>query len=227
MSDRDTPPRLVSAFDELLKTPERTAARSREGGAGGTPWAGLLVGSAVLCALYGAAAGSFQGGAQIAIAAFKAPLIALGSLALCVPSLYVFSALAGARFTPRGFLENVAGFAALLTLVLVGLLPIGWLFSVGSRSRLLMVWFHVVAWSIALAFGHRFLSFSVGEGRPRAALVLWTGLLALVSFQLATQLRPVLWRPEGGAVFESGKRFFTEQLGRAADRDAQAEKAGR
>ena len=75
-----------------------------------------------------------------------------------------------------------------------------------------MVWFHVIAWTIAVFFAHRFLSRALVGIESKGALVLWTCLLVVVSFQLATTLRPVLWRLDDGPLFESGKRFFTEQL---------------
>ena len=98
-------------LDDLLKDPAGTARRGLEGSVrAGTP-ARLLLGAGVLAAFYGASAGFFQGGAQIGVAALKAPLIVLGSLLLCAPSLYVFSALAGVRRPPRAFFLDLACFA--------------------------------------------------------------------------------------------------------------------
>src|SRR4051812_34568703 len=101
---------LFSALDELLR--HRTVSR-----------APTLLLAAVLCyAVYGAATGFFQGGLQIAVAIWKVPLIIVGSLLLCLPSLYVFSALSGTE------LAGIAG------LILIALMPVVWLFSVSTLS---------------------------------------------------------------------------------------------
>src|SRR4051812_32685875 len=85
----------LQAFDELLKAPHQVALRARQAGSH-RPALLPLAGSLAGFVLYGAVAGLFAGGTQILVSAFKAPLIILLSLALCLPSLYIFSALAGA-----------------------------------------------------------------------------------------------------------------------------------
>jgi hypothetical protein len=211
------PSGLLGAFDELLKSPQRLVARSRarERDESGPQRSALrlALGSLLALAAYGAAAGIFQGGDTIALAAFKAPLIVVTSLALCLPSLYVFAALAGATISGRLFVLLVAGFAGMVALLLVGLLPIAWLFSVSSRSLPFVVWLHLLAWLIAACFGVRFLSRGL-EGRAAGALRMWLVLFLVVSFQVTTFLRPVLWRPAGEDLFASGKMSFFEHLGR-------------
>ena len=82
---------LFAALDDLLR--HRNTNR---------PF--LLFAGALLCYVaYGVAAGFFQGGGQIGIAVFKVPLIIVGSLLLCMPSLYVFTALSGTELDARGF----------------------------------------------------------------------------------------------------------------------------
>ncbi|MGI9076715.1 MAG: hypothetical protein ACR2G6_05200, partial [Gemmatimonadaceae bacterium] len=114
-------------FDDLLKRPAEVATRL----VGSSPRAPLrlLAGALVGFVLYGAAAGLFQGGFQLAIAAAKTPIIVLFSLALCAPSLYVFSSLAGVDVSLRRLFAALAGFAAMLALLFIGFLPITWLFS--------------------------------------------------------------------------------------------------
>jgi hypothetical protein len=82
---------------------------------------------------------------------------------------------------------------------------------------LFIVFLHLGAWATALFFAGRFVSRALGANRGGGALVLWLGVLLLVSFQLTTALRPILWRAPDARFLESGKRFFTDQLGRAAD----------
>jgi len=201
----------LGAFDELLKAPQQLVERGAAGGSLSTArW--LALGALVCAALYGAVAGLFQGGAQIAVAALKAPLVIALSLALCLPSLYILTALAGAALPRRLFVYLVAGFAGTLALLLVALLPIAWLFSVSSRSLSSAVWLQVIAWIVAAGFGVRFLGRSLAQRTGRRVVALWFFLFLLVSFQVATYLRPVLWRAPGAPLFARGKMSFFEHL---------------
>jgi hypothetical protein len=185
---------LFAALDDLLR--HRNTNR---------PF--LLFFGALLCYVaYGIAAGFFQGGGQIGIAVFKVPLIILGSLLLCVPSLYVFTALSGTELDARGFARAVAGFAGVAGLILIAMMPVIWLFSVSTISLTFVVWLHVFAWLIALTFGRQFLVRAFGAARRAAGL--WLVLVLLVSLQMTTYLRPVLWRDAGQALFAHEKLSF-------------------
>src|SRR5262245_43911947 len=129
-----TPSSVIGTLDELLRRPLAESERVESGRPIGS-WTWRVLAGAIVCSLcYGAAAGFFQGGGQIVVAAGKAPLIVLATAALCVPSLYVFGLLAGAALTRRRFVVVLSGFLGLVSLVMVGLLPIEWLFSVSSTS---------------------------------------------------------------------------------------------
>ena len=214
-SEIPDPSGALQAFDELLKTPERVSQRAWRPGSNRPAWL-LLAGSLAGFAIYGAVAGLFAGGGQILLSAWKAPLIVLVSLGLCLPSLYIFSALAGAPLARRPFLHVMAGFSGMLALLLIGLMPIAWLFSVSSRSFLFVVWLHVLAWIVAASFGARFVARSFAIRGAGSAVLLWFLLFAFVSFQVSTWLRPVLWRTPGAPLFESRKMFFLEHLGKIA-----------
>jgi hypothetical protein len=213
------PPReprgLLGSLDEILTEPLAVLDRAR---AGTLSLAPLLLGAVLGTGLYGAAAGFFQGGWQILLAGFKAPLIVALTLLLCLPSLYVLSSLAGARWTRRSFLAVAAGFAATLALLLLALLPIGWLFSVSSRYLGSVVWLHLVLWALALALGWRFLKRALEAAGAQGGMVVWLFLFALVSLQVTTFLRPVLWRPPGAPLFRFGEKlFFLEHLDQVFD----------
>lgn len=209
---------LLGSLDEILTEPLAVLERAR---AGTLSLAPLLLGTVLCAVLYGAAAGFFQGDWQILVASFKAPLIVALTLLLCLPSLYVLSSLAGARWTRRSFLAVAAGFAATLALVLLALLPIGWLFSVSSRYLGSVVWLHVLLWVVALALGWRFLKRALQSAGAQGGMALWLLLFALVSLQVTTFLRPVLWRPPGTPLFRFGEKlFFLEHLGQVFDMPA-------
>lgn len=212
----DSTPRGLALCHQLLTDPQapvRRAIAGRPAGGGMLTFLGLLG-----FALYGAAAGMFQGGTQIALAAAKAPGIAALTLLLCCPSLYIFGALAGARWTPAAFRAVAAGLLATLGMLLGGLLPIAWLFSSSSRYLGTVVWIHVLLWSVALALAYRFLSGALRELGARGGAFLWLGLFLIVSFQVTTLLRPVLWRPVGEPIHRFGeKKSFFENLGDVFD----------
>jgi hypothetical protein len=175
----------------------------------------LLAGALVCCAIYAAAAGFFQGGLSIVFAAVKIPLIIFGSLILCLPSLYIFTALSGGDVQWGDFARSVAAFCGVIGLVLLALVPITWLFAVSSISLVFVVWLHVFVWITALVFAQRVL-FRAAP-RSRRAVGLWLTLLFLVSLQMTTYLRPVLWRPSDGSLFEVEKESFFTHLQQVVD----------
>lgn len=212
------PSGLLGSFDQLLTEPLALLERARVGKSSLGP---LLAGGVLCAALYGAAAGFFQGGWQILVAAVKAPLILGFTLLLCLPSLYVLSSLAGARWTRRSFFAVSAGFAATLALLLLALLPIAWLFSVSSRYLGSVVWLHLFLWALALILGWRFLARSLAAVGAQSGTAIWLLLFAVVSCQVVTFLRPVLWRERGEALFRSEeKMFFLDHFSRSFGRPA-------
>jgi hypothetical protein len=208
------PRNVLGTLDELLRAPDAGFARARAGAPIGG-WSLRVLGGALgCCALYGASSGFFAGGAQIGIAAVKAPLIVTASALLCLPSLYVFGLLAGAPLTRARFVVTFAGFFGMLALVLVGLLPIEWLFSVSTASLPFVVWLHLALWSIAVIFGARFLRAALPEVSLGARL-LWLALFCVVSFQVTTFMRPTLWREPQQPLIEHGKLFFLDHFSKA------------
>ncbi len=201
---------LLAALDEVLRRPWAVIGRADSGGGSSLPY---LIGGALVCfALYGAASGFFQGGTQVWVAALKAPLIILASLLLCAPSFYVFSSLAGVEVSPRWLVATFGGLGAMLGLLLVALMPITWLFSVSSASLAFITVMQVCVWIVAVHFGFRFLGVAFenrGATRPSIA---WVLLFLLVSLQVASQMRPVLWRDEGEDLFAPRKMFFLQHF---------------
>ena len=186
----------------------------------------LLCVAVMATVAYGVAAGTFQGDGQILVTALKAPLILLGSVLLCVPSLYVLTSLGGTVYRRMEFLHAVIGFCGVIGWVFLALLPVVWLFSVGSRSLFFMVFLHFLAWTGAALTGRRYL-LRVIPGARRGVLSLWCFLLVLVSLQMATQFRPVLWRQANQPLFTTAKQSFTEQLGVVLDIDEKTPSKGR
>jgi hypothetical protein len=202
---------VLNDFDELLRQPLAGLARAQAGGPSRPYWR-LLGGSTVCCLLYGAVSGSFQGGTQIVLAALKAGFIVGGSVALCLPSLYVLASLLGANLSGARLLAVVAGFSGMLAALLAGLLPIAWLFSVSSATVRFVFCLHAVLWSVAVFFAGRYLNQALRDAGARSPSLLWLVLFCVVSFQMTTLVRPVLWRAPGAPVVETGRMFFLEHL---------------
>jgi hypothetical protein len=210
------PATMLQAFDELLKQPALTVSRATTTRSPRVAvW--LMAGALLSASLYGAASGFFQGGLAILLAMLKAPLIVAFSLLLCLPSLYIMGSLMGARLSAQRFRVAVAGFAGMIGLVMIGLMPIVWLFSVSSRSLAFIATLHVVLWVVSVAFAARFLGLALKESGASATPILWVLLFVLVSLQVATFLRPVLWLEPGAPLFRAEKLFFLEHYDRIVD----------
>lgn len=214
------PSNVVAALDELLKRPAIAVGRA------GSPEAGrmsaYLGGAGLIAAMvYGLAAGFFQGGTSLLVAMLKAPLVLGTSVLLCLPSLYITSALLGAHLTARRFWLAVAGFAGMIGILMLGLVPIVWLFSVSSRSLGFVTVLHALLWTLIVVFSTRFLSLALRESGAQSPPVLWVALFLVVSFQVATVFRPILWVGPDARLFQSEKLFFMEHFARIMDMPAQ------
>jgi len=219
---------VLSALNRLLKQPEATAGAMAKGVPVST--AVFLAGALGCFAIYGLAAGFFQGDLQIVIASLKAPVIVFGTALLCLPSFYVFTSLAGSELSPARTIGMLAGFCAVLGLLMTGMLPVAWLFSVSTRSILFVFWMHLIMWFAALVFARNYLRVAFPSLPERRVLRLWILMFVLVSFQMTTHLRPVLWRDPDQGVFSAGKMSFFEHfraMNAAAFRDPKAMAQGR
>jgi hypothetical protein len=197
---------VFRSLDQLLRRPEDSNALN--------PIA-LLTGAILCYVLYGLGSGFFQGGWSIGLAVLKVPLIILGSLGLCVPSFYVFSALAGAEYSPRAFAIALSGFCGVAGLLLLALMPVIWLFSVSTISLAFVVWLHIFVWVVTLIFAQRFLARTAPGGK--AAIGVWLVLLFFVSLQMTTYVRPVLWRTDGEPMFATEKKSFLDHIADVAE----------
>jgi len=193
----------------VLKNPGRVAAEISSGQAA---WqsAVLLAGwGLVLHAVYGIAMGLFDSGTVALLAACKAPLIAACALLLCLPSLYVFSCVAGVPITVRQACALAGTVLAMTGLLLLGLTPVAWLFSVSTSNLGFVVIMNVTAWMISLVFVFRFFRLlKAGEQQPSAGgLRWWLAVYVIVSLQMTTTMRPLLRPPESGWR-DTQKQFF-------------------
>ncbi len=198
---------ILSPEDEAVLPPPRLSFR-------------VIALSLLGIGVYGAVSGSFSGFDQIWESALKAPLIVAASLVLCLPSFLVFSTLAGATHERRRTAAALADILGVSTMMLLALMPVTWLFSMGTQSLAFVTTLHVIAWWIGIYFVYRGLRRRFPEVRS-GTWKLWTLTFILVSLQMTTVMRPVLQRPPETPFFEQGRVFFLEHYGRLDEKAAE------
>jgi hypothetical protein len=214
---RDLPPER-SLVVALLKNPPQVADSIAESRNLTRTGMAFLVCAIVCHAVFGLAIGLF-GGWQVAFMdAAKGSLIVLCTLALCFPSLYVFACVGGTPLTiPQTFVLGTAC-AAMTGLLLVGLVPVAWLFAVSTDNIAFVTVLTVLIWLVALAFAIRFIAaIRVNSLFYRVpGIKFWFFVLVLVTLQMTTAMRPILTRPEAGW-WTGEKMFFLEHFVSAFD----------
>ena len=97
----------------------------------------------------------------------------------------------------------------MLGLLLVGLAPVVWLFAVSTESLPFVVVLTFLIWFIALAFTARYVGkLQVNPlFKRQAGIKVWFLILAIVTLQMTTCMRPLLAKPEKGW-WTGRKEFF-------------------
>jgi hypothetical protein len=197
----------TQAIEAMLRQPRRLVHQLRQTGGGKLIL--QLTALGVLCvAIYGVVVGTFSGGDQLWAAPVKLALGMLGAGLICLPSLFIFSCLAGSRASLKEVVGMVAGLVLLMTLLLIGFAPIAWVFSQSINSVAVMGFLHLSFGFVALLFGLRFLSqgFQWMETRSNAGLKIWMLIFTLVVIQMTTALRPIIGTAD--TFLPQEKKFF-------------------
>ncbi|MEZ0256568.1 MAG: hypothetical protein ACAI37_14880 [Chthoniobacter sp.] len=191
----------------LLRKPQELISVLQESAGSRLPWL-LGIFALVALAAYGLVIGSFSGGTQWIAAPLKVSLGVLASVAICLPSLFIFASLSGAEITLRGIVGALSAVLALTALMLIGLAPVVWVFSQSTESVAFIGTLHLVFWLIAVTFGLRLLRLLLEylKVRERLHLRMWTMIFLLVSLQMTTALRPLLGTSDRW--FSAEKKFF-------------------
>lgn len=153
--------------------------------------------------------GTFSGGWQLVVVPIKVMLGTVAAMAVCLPSLFVFSNLAGSRIDLRRALGSMTLAVAVLSFVLLALAPIALVFSLSTDSISLVGWIHVLFLLAAAWFGGSALGRAWGAtagGSSPAAI--WMLLFVIVLLQFSTTLRPLLGEYAPLALDE--KKIFIE-----------------
>jgi hypothetical protein len=211
---------LVAVIEALLRQPRRLLFQLRQQSSNAL--IGKLVVLAVLCsAIYGVVVGTFSLGDQLWAAPVKICLGMLLAGLICLPSLYIFSALGGSQARLVEVLGLMAGLLALSTILLIGFAPVAWVFSQSTKSVTTMGLLHLIFCLIAAGFGLSFLfrGFRHLGSHSTSALLIWSIIFLLVCLQMTTTLRPIIGK---GPEFLPGlkeKQFFLEHWGNCMKTD--------
>ena len=174
----------------------------------------LALVSAVGCALFGFAIGSFVDLKVAALDAAKMVGIAAFSFVLCFPTLYVFATISGSKLSAARL--AVIGLVCTATLgsLLAALSPILWLFSVSTENVAFIVVLSCFLAALSLAFVVCPITAAVEKGivANKAGLHLWLVVFAVVALQTVTLVRPML-APIGTPRTPEGKCFFLMHFG--------------
>jgi hypothetical protein len=194
-----------AVVEALLKAPARVLHDVQHGRGALFKLTALVLVTMIVTGLVMA---SFSGGLQLLAVPVKLGLGVFFCALICLPSLYIFSSLAGAEQSLKETWGALLMGVALIGVLLVGLAPVSWVFSQATTSPIFMGVLHVVFLLIASWFGlglvHRALA--AANGRPIKGSVLWSLLFLLVVLQMTTTLRPIVGEYDG-AIFHE-KQFF-------------------
>jgi len=165
-------------------------------------------------AVFGFAIGLFAGWKVALADALKAPLVAAFSLLLCFPSLYVFACVSGAALSVLQTVALGCSCLAMTGLLLVGLAPVAWLFAVSTENLPFVVMLAFLIWFIAEMFTIRY----VGKLREnplfeqQSGITIWFAILAVVTLQMTTCMRPMLDKKISKRLWAEDKMFFMSHL---------------
>ncbi len=201
---------LQDTIDAILKSPGQLMFELREGRSKIVA-KHLTIISVVAMLVFGFVLGLFSGGEQL----WAAPLKLLAGMTISVlitlPSLYVFSCLSGIDMTPQKAGGMLLAGVALLSLVLLAMCPVSWIFTQSTNSVGAMGFFTLFFWIVAISFGiSRIYQFAKVSGLIRQQYMLvWVTIFIVVTLQMSTSLRPLIG-PAEGTFLPTEKRFFLE-----------------
>ncbi|SHJ69087.1 hypothetical protein SAMN02745181_2363 [Rubritalea squalenifaciens DSM 18772] len=203
-----------SLLSHLLKRPMDVLATMESKKA--VPWAPLLTLAFCCLLIFGLVIGTFSAGTQL----WAAPLKIMGGVAfsaiICLPSLYIFSCLAGIESRFQTISGLLASAISLIALLLVGFAPVIWLFSTSSDSLPFFGFLCLALWLICLGFGFRFISNAakILGAKNGFHLKVWCTVFLLVTLQMPVTLRPIIGQSDEHKLLNlEEKKFFLTHWG--------------
>jgi hypothetical protein len=118
----------------------------------------MLASSAVALALYGAVLGAFHSVLMALTSAVKLPLLFLVTLAICLPTLYLFNLVFGARLSVRQALAMVMVAITVTAMLAVAFAPISLFFLITAPDYGFFKLLNVAILTLSALVGLRFLT---------------------------------------------------------------------
>jgi hypothetical protein len=167
--------------------------------------------------LYGVVTGSFSMGTQLWIAPLKIWLGILFTALICFPSFYIFTCLTQADISLKQALAIMCAGLALLSILLIGFMPIAMVFSTSTESVAFMGFFHLVFWIISMGFGMRFIIKSLEQSNAKWTFFIrfWIIIFLITSLQMMTAIRPIIGTSD--RLLPAKKMFFIEHWLKSMD----------
>ncbi|MGC4855462.1 hypothetical protein ACLQ24_19225 [Micromonospora sp. DT4] len=118
----------------------------------------MLVSSAIALACYGAVLGAFHSPLMALTSALKLPLLFLVTLAICLPTLYLFNLVFGARLSVRQSLALVMVAITVTSMLAVAFAPISLFFLITAPDYGFFKLLNVAILTLSALVGLRFLT---------------------------------------------------------------------
>jgi hypothetical protein len=118
----------------------------------------MLASSAVALAAYGAVLGSFHSVLMAVTSAVKLPLLFLATLAICLPTLYLFNLVFGARLSVRQSLALVMTALTVTAMLALAFAPISLFFLITAPDYGFFKLLNVAILTLSALVGLRFLT---------------------------------------------------------------------
>jgi hypothetical protein len=118
----------------------------------------MLVSSLIALAVYGAVLGSFHSVLMALTSAVKLPLLFLVTLAICLPTLYLFNLVFGARLSVRQSLALVMVALTVTSLLALAFAPISLFFRITAPDYSFFKLLNVAILALSALVGLRFLT---------------------------------------------------------------------
>lgn len=118
----------------------------------------MLASSAISLACYGAVLGASHGFAQAVSSAIKLPLLFLATLAICLPTLYLFNLLFGARLSMMQAVTLIMVSITVTAVLTLAFAPISLFFLVSAHNYSFFKLLNVAILFLAAVVGLRFLT---------------------------------------------------------------------
>jgi hypothetical protein len=117
----------------------------------------MLVSSAISLAVYGAVIGASNGFAQALSSAVKLPLLFLATLAICLPTLYLFNLLFGARLSMMQAVALIMVSITVTAVLTLAFAPISLFFLISAHNYSFLKLLNVAILVLTAIIGLRFL----------------------------------------------------------------------